>query len=339
MNEPSLEFHEGARIRASVVGGSNLWIEGEVTDYDTDTRLLTIAADLSSGTGGSFNDWSMNVAGEPGKPGPTGPSGPAGGPTGPTGPTGVQGPIGINGVTGATGPTGPSGVAGTPGGPTGPIGPSGVTGASGVTGPPGPAGPAGASGGEVMINGTLVVSAAAGALTVAVKTTAGADPSAGSPVTFRIPDPAGGYTSINVTSALSLVVVSGATLGTTPNNAFRIWVVAFNDGGTIRLGVIRASSGITISPIYPLGAFGAGRSSTLMNTASDSSGVIYSNPAVASKPMRVLGYIEWNPPGVSAVGSWTTTNLRCVQLMGLGVRLPGHVVQTTIITDSTTYTT
>src|SRR5262245_58910718 len=107
MNEPSIEFHEGARIRASVVGGLNLWIEGEVTSYVTDTRLLTIAADLVSGTGGSYNNWSINVAGEPGQPGPTGPTGPAGGPTGPTGPTGVQGPIGINGVTGATGPTGP----------------------------------------------------------------------------------------------------------------------------------------------------------------------------------------------------------------------------------------
>jgi hypothetical protein len=191
-----------------------------------------------------------------------------------------------------------------------------------------------------MVNGKLVVSASAGALTIAVKTDAGADPSAGSPVIFRIPDPAGGYTNINVTSAMSLVVVSGATLGVTANNAFRIWMVAFNDGGTVRLGVIRASSEITISPIYPLGDSAAGRSSTVMNTASDSAGVIYSNPAVASKPMRVLGYIEWNPPGLAAApGTWTTTNLRCVQLMGLGVRLPGHVVQTTIVTDSTTYTT
>ena len=52
---------------------------------------------------------------------------------------------------------------------------------------------AGTSGGEVMVNGQLVVTAAAGALTVAVKTLAGADPSAGSPVVFRIPNASGTY--------------------------------------------------------------------------------------------------------------------------------------------------
>ena len=70
MNEPSLEFHEGARLRASVIGGSNLYLEGEVASYDTIARLLTLAADLSSAVGGSYSNWAINVAGEPGSPGP-----------------------------------------------------------------------------------------------------------------------------------------------------------------------------------------------------------------------------------------------------------------------------
>ena len=31
LNEPSLEFHEGARMRASVIGATNIWMEGLVS--------------------------------------------------------------------------------------------------------------------------------------------------------------------------------------------------------------------------------------------------------------------------------------------------------------------
>ena len=51
-----LEFHEGARLRASVIGGSNLYLEGEVVSYDTIARLLTLAVDLSSAVGGSYSN-------------------------------------------------------------------------------------------------------------------------------------------------------------------------------------------------------------------------------------------------------------------------------------------
>ena len=206
----------------------------------------------------------------------------------------------------------------------------------GATGPTGASGAAGAAGGEVMVNGQLVVTAAAGALTVAVKTLAGADPSAGSPVVFRIPNASGTYDSINVTSALSLTAPSGANLGATANAAFRLWVVAFNNGGTVVLGIGRMSTEYSAMYVCPLADSAAGRNSTLLNTASDGFGIIYSSPAMAFKPMRVLGYIEWNSPGLATVGTWTITNFRCVQLMGLGVRLPGQVVQSIIVSDSNT---
>ena len=154
----------------------------------------------------------------------------------------MQGPPGINGATGASGPTGPSGTPGTPGGATGPTGPSGVAGAAGATGPTGASGAVGAAGGEVMVNGQLVVTAAAGALTVAVKTLAGADPSAGSPVVFRIPNASGTYDAISVTNALSLVVpIRRQSRRHTADAAFRLWLVAFNNGGTVVLGIGRMS--------------------------------------------------------------------------------------------------
>lgn len=336
MNEPSLEFHEGARMRSSVVGAPSIWMEGLVDAWVPSTRLLTLGIDLSSGLGTTFANWSLNVAGQPGAAGPSGPTGPSGGPTGPTGPTGIQGPPGINGVTGASGPTGPSGTPGTPGGASGPTGPSGVTGASGVSGPTGASGAVGSAGGEAMSNGMLSVTASGGSLTVSVLTLAGTNPSGANPVVFRIPDPAGTYTVLSVTSALSLTVPSGCTLGVNIGSAFRLWVVAINDGGTVRLGIGRMSSEFTPNYIWPLADNAAGRSTTLLNTSSNLPG-LYSNPAVVLKPYRVLGYIEWNTAGLAVSATWTITNLRCVQLMGLGVRLPGQIIQAIQVTDLNTY--
>ena len=340
MNEPSLEFHEGARLRASVTGGSNLYLEGEVSSYDPVSRLLTLAADLSSAVGGSYSNWSINVAGEPGSPGPSGPPGAPGGPTGPTGPTGIQGPPGINGATGPSGPTGPSGTPGTPGGASGPTGPSGVVGATGPAGSTGASGPVGSAGGEAMSNGQLVVTASAGALTVAVKTLAGADPSGGSPVVFRIPNASGTYDVINATAALSLTAPNGANLGVFAGGlAFRLWVVVFNNGGTPILGIGRMSAETSSANIITaLSDSAAPKSSFVMSTSSDAGGFLFSTPAMSNKAMRVLGYIEWGIGGLAAVGNWTITNLRCVQLMGLGVRLPGQLVQAAAISDSTLQT-
>ena len=68
----------------------------------------------------------------------------------------------------------------------------------------------------------------------------------------------------------------------------------------------------------------------------DAAGFIFTPTALTSKAMRVLGYIEWGIGGLASIGVWTTTNIRCVQLMGLGVRLPGQLVQSIIVSDSNT---
>jgi hypothetical protein len=83
VNEWGLEFHSGTRLRATVNGGSNQWMEGVVSAFDPSTNRVTLALDSSSGTG-TFSDWLINVAGQPGKDGASGPMGPAGA-TGPGG--------------------------------------------------------------------------------------------------------------------------------------------------------------------------------------------------------------------------------------------------------------
>jgi hypothetical protein len=172
-----------------------------------------------------------------------------------------------------------------------------------------------------MINGKIEHSRAGNAETIAIKTKAGADPSASDPVllVFRsatVTD--GGYEVLTLTAATSLTITSGSTLGASSGVAFRLWIVGFNDGGTFRLGVINCR---TTASIYPLAPWNIA-SSTAEGGAggADSAQVFYTGAAVTSKAYVVLGYSEF---GLATAGTWNTAPSR-TQLFGLGVPLPGQ---------------
>lgn len=180
--------------------------------------------------------------------------------------------------------------------------------------------------GFAVINGSLTVSVAASALTVAVKGQNGSDPSTTNPVyvLFRnVTAATGDFTLMKLTAATSLVVSGGSTLGTTSSVAFRVWIVGFNDGGTFRLGVINCRSGVNI---FPLSAWGIA-SSTAEGGAggADSAHTFYTGTAVSSKPYAVLGYMTWES-GLGTAGTWSAGPTRA-QLFGHGVPLPGQRVQ------------
>lgn len=181
--------------------------------------------------------------------------------------------------------------------------------------------------GYAMVNGTLSVSVAANAVTFAIKTDSGGDPSASDPVLIAFPNATGGADVLTLTAATSLTAPNGATLGQNTNNApQRLWIVGFNDGGTFRLGVVMASS-----PNATLRGFvlrlreDAVFSSTIMNTSSDSAQVFYTGVAVTSKSFRILGYADWDA-GLATAGVWAAGPTR-VCTFGPGVALPGDVVQ------------
>lgn len=184
-----------------------------------------------------------------------------------------------------------------------------------------------------MINGTLTASVGASALTIAIKTYAGTDPSGSDVVTliFRNATVAtGDYVRIQLTAATSLVVSSGSTLGTTNSTAFRLWIVGFNDGGTFRLGVVNRNHalGLVDHGIYSSTAEGGAG-------AADSSAVIYTGTAATSKATRLLGYMDWDS-GLGTAGTWSAGPTR-IQLMGPSIPLPGSVVQIRAISDNTSY--
>jgi hypothetical protein len=183
--------------------------------------------------------------------------------------------------------------------------------------------------GIFLLNGTLVPSVGSSALTITLKTKAGATPSVTDPVliVFRSATAAtGDYTVLRVTAALSLVVSSGSTLGTANATAFRLWVVAFNDAGTVRLGVVNTLSGTNIMALTGWGIAdstaegGAG--------AADSAQVIYTGTAVSAKAYSVLGYLSYES-GLATAGTWSGTPTR-TQLLERTTPLPGQVIQQVI---------
>ena len=193
-------------------------------------------------------------------------------------------------------------------------------------------GAASSASGVLARNVGLAVSAASSALTIALKGEDGNDPSGSNVVQipFRSATATTGtITWRSITAATSLVVSSGSTLGVTSSTAFRVWVVAFDDAGTVRLGVILcttyASSQVTIFPLQAMGI----ASSTAEGGAgaADNAQTFYTGTAVSSKSYTVLGYAEWNATGLTA-GTWTTTNLSRVEVLTPQAALPSQPVQT-----------
>jgi hypothetical protein len=177
-----------------------------------------------------------------------------------------------------------------------------------------------------VLNGTMSASVSASALTISILNYDGTAPSTSKPVKVGIRSAtvgSGDYSVLSLTASTTLVVSSGSTLGATNSIAFKGWIVAFNDAGTLRLGIINCLSSTSI---YPLGQMPIA-SSTAEGGAggADSAQVFYTGTAVTSKPYQVLGYISYEG-GLSTVGTWNVAPTR-LQLFGPGIPLPGQSIQ------------
>lgn len=177
-----------------------------------------------------------------------------------------------------------------------------------------------------MINGTIVESHAANAATFAIKTLAGADPSATDPVYFVFRDVtpgAGDFVVRTVTAALNFTLSAGSAIGFSNGVVGKFWLCAIDNAGTVLLGAINCLSGISIFPLAGFGIIttvaegGAG--------AADSAQVMYAASAVTSKAYAILGYASYETAPATA-GNWAASPDR-LQLYGPGVPLPGQSIQ------------
>ena len=204
---------------------------------------------------------------------------------------------------------------------------SGVTGVATIAGGSGSVASLGAVG-----NLGIVASVAANALTIAVKTLLGNDPSGSDTITipFRsvnLND--GSETDVVLSSALSIVVSSGSTLGTQSAIPHRIYIALINNGGTPLLGVFQPMNstlqliGLRENEPSPTTAEGGAG-------AADSAFVLYASSTLAAKAIRIIGYIESTQ---ATAGTWVTApSAIVVQTVG-GFRT-GQVVQHQVVSSS-----
>lgn len=188
----------------------------------------------------------------------------------------------------------------------------------------------------VIPNLNITTSRAGNAETIAIKTLAGNDPSIADPINIIFPGTASATNVIRtLTSALSITISSGSTLGFISGAYQRIWLVVFDDAGTLRLGVINCLKR-TVGPpencsICLLSEAKAADSTAEGGAgAADSAHVFYTGTAVTGKYYRILGFLRY---ALTTAGTWDAAP--GWQPFGPGVALPRTPIQEQNNVDNT----
>lgn len=106
----------------------------------------------------------------------------------------------------------------------------------------------------------------------------------------------GTVSNVQITSAISVVVPSGATLGTVNATQSRIVVLAINNAGTAELAVVNISGGTNLTETGVI-------STTAITSGATSASTVYSTTARTSVAYRVVGYVESTQ---TTAGTWAT---------------------------------
>ena len=101
-----------------------------------------------------------------------------------------------------------------------------------------------------------------------------------------------------ISSAISVTVSSGSTLGTVSGTQSRIVVLAIDNAGTVELAVVNIAGGNDLTETGVISTTAEGGAG-----AADSINVIYSNVARTNVAYRVVGYIESTQ---ATAGTWAT---------------------------------
>jgi hypothetical protein len=101
-----------------------------------------------------------------------------------------------------------------------------------------------------------------------------------------------------VSSAISVTVSSGSTLGTINSTASRIVVLAIDNAGTVELAVVNIAGGNQLDETNLISTTAEGGAG-----AADSNNVIYSTTARSNVAYRVVGFVESTQ---TTAGTWAT---------------------------------
>ena len=166
-------------------------------------------------------------------------------------------------------------------------------------------------------------SPAANQLTIVLTHADGTAISAADPMTIWFRSATAGSAVLSplvLTAPVSLVLSAGSTLGFLNAEAWKFWVVVFNDAGTARLAVITPRNGLGVLSLPAQGIAsamaegGAG--------AADSAQIFYANAPVTNKPYNVVGSAEFL---LTVSGNWNSAPTNA-QVWMQGAPLPGQKI-------------
>lgn len=103
--------------------------------------------------------------------------------------------------------------------------------------------------------------------------------------------------SRDISSALSLVVPSGATLGTVSTEQSRLILLAIDNAGTVELAIVNLAGGVDLSEEGVV-------STTAIDATADSDNVVYSTTARSNVAYRVIGLVDSTQ---ATAGTWATS--------------------------------
>jgi hypothetical protein len=178
-----------------------------------------------------------------------------------------------------------------------------------------------------LVNGTLVESHAANAATYAIKTLAGVDPTPSDPVVVYVPTTGGSYVKRLITAAMSVVIASGALVGTASGVPFRLRFSILDNAGALQLAVRNCSDA---NGVYPFPS--EFDSTTAISAAAASAGVTYSTSAVAGIPFAEIGCANYNS-GLVTAGTWNA-GPSTILLVGPHYKYAGQLVKSTTTTGA-----
>lgn len=115
-------------------------------------------------------------------------------------------------------------------------------------------------------------------------------------LSFRDATIGSGTVNARETAALSLIVPSGATLGTVNAIQSRLILLAIDNAGTPELAVVNLAGGVNLDETTLISTVAIGVTADLDN-------VIYSTTARANVPFRVVGFVESTQ---AVAGTWNT---------------------------------
>jgi hypothetical protein len=143
----------------------------------------------------------------------------------------------------------------------------------------------------------------------------------------------------DVAAAISVVVPSGATLGTVSAQISRVALIAIDNAGTIELAVINLAGGVNLDETTLI-------STTTISAGATSASVAYSTTGRSNVPFRVVGYVEstqatagtWAsaPSTIQGVGGQALATLSGI---GFGQTWQSLAVGSTRISGTTYYNT